>query len=159
MFLTVRVAVVATIGNSHHSFLSAVISMAQAVPNLCVSRKIFLKHQVNWNTVCGAIRELPWRTIWLSDNSFEVFNEHLSQLVGHYVPTKIICVHNKDKPWFYDQCRHAFGLNQGAHLWWTRERSWVNWEEFVRYQVRANETYSEAKCQFSDRNRDVLMNV
>ena len=25
--------------------------------------------------------------------------------------------------------------------------------------MRANETYSEAKCQFSDRNRDVLMNV
>ena len=46
----VRVAVVAPIGNSDHSSLSAVISMAQAVPNLCVSRKVFLKHQVNWNT-------------------------------------------------------------------------------------------------------------
>ena len=31
----VRVAVVALIGNSDHSSLSAVISMAQAVPNLC----------------------------------------------------------------------------------------------------------------------------
>ena len=29
----------------------------------------------------------------------------------------------------------------------------------VRCQVRANETYSEAKHQFSDRNGDVLMNV
>ena len=43
----VQVAVVAAIGNSDHSTLSAVISMAQAVPNLCVSRKVFLKHQVN----------------------------------------------------------------------------------------------------------------
>ena len=59
----VRVAVVAPIGNSDHFSLSAVISMAQAVPNLCVSRKVFLKHQVNWNTVSGAIRELPWRKI------------------------------------------------------------------------------------------------
>ena len=59
----VRVAVVPPIGNSDHFSLSAVISMAQAVPNLCVSRKVFLKHQVNWNTVCGAIRELPWRNI------------------------------------------------------------------------------------------------
>ena len=66
---------------------------------------------------------------------------------------------NKDKPWFDDQCRHAFGLKQEAHLWWTRDRSRVNWEEFVRYQVRANETYSEAKHQFSDRNKDVLMNA
>ena len=38
-------------------------------------------------------------------------------------------------------------------------RSRVNWDEFVRCQVRANETYSEAKHQFSDRNRAVLMNV
>ena len=59
----VRVAVVAPIGNSDHSSLSAVISMAQAV---------FLKRQ-----------------------------------------------------------------------------------EFVCCQVRANEIYSEAKCQYSDRNRDV----
>ena len=43
----VRISVVAPIANSDHSSLSAVISMAQAVPNLCVSRKVFLKHQVN----------------------------------------------------------------------------------------------------------------
>ena len=64
----VWVVIVAPIGNSDHSSLSAVISMAQAVPNLCVNKKVFLKRQVNWNTVCGAIRELPWRNIWLSDN-------------------------------------------------------------------------------------------
>ena len=94
----VRVAVLAPVGNSDHSSLSAVISMAQAIPNLCVSRKIFLKNQVNWNTVCGAIRELPWRNIWLSDNPVEVSNGHLSLLVGRYVPTEIIHVRNKDKP-------------------------------------------------------------
>ena len=68
----VRVAVGAPIGNSDHSSLSAVISVAAAVPNLCVSRKVFLKHQVNWNTVCGATQELPWHIIWLSDNPVEV---------------------------------------------------------------------------------------
>ena len=88
----------------------------------------------------------------------EVLNKHLSLLVGCYVPIKAIHVHNKDKPWFDDQCRLAFGLKQEAHIQWTHDRSRVNWEEFVCYQVRANETYSEAKCQFRDRNRDVLMN-
>ena len=48
---------------------------------------------------------------------------------------------------------------QEAHLRWTRDRSQVNWEEFVHCQVRANETYSEAKRQFSVRNRDVLINA
>ena len=70
----VRVAVVAPIVNSDHSYLSAVISMAQAVPNLCVSRIVFLKHQVNWNTVCSAIQDLPWRNIWSADNTVEVLN-------------------------------------------------------------------------------------
>ena len=60
---------------------------------------------------------------------------------------------------FDDQCRHAFSLKHEAHLRWTRDRSRVNWEEVVHCQVRANETYSEAKRQFSDGNRDVLMNV
>ena len=66
---------------------------------------------------------------------------------------------NKDKRWFDDQCRHGLGLKQEAHVRWTRDRSRDNWEEFVRCQVRANETNSVAKRQFSDRNRDVLMNV
>ena len=70
--------------------------MAQEVPNLGVSRKVFLKHQVNWNTVCGAIQDLPWHYIWLADNPVEVMNGHLSLLVGRYVPTKVIRVRNKD---------------------------------------------------------------
>ena len=59
----IRIAVLATIRNSDHSSLSAVILMAQAVPNLYVSRNVFLKHRINWNTVCGAIQDLPWCNI------------------------------------------------------------------------------------------------
>ena len=71
------VAVVAPIVNSDQSCLWAVISVAQAVPNLCVSGKVFLKHQASWNTVCGSIQNLPWRNIWL---------------YVRYVPTKVISV-------------------------------------------------------------------
>ena len=112
----VRVSVIAPIGNSDHSSLSAVISMVQADPNLCVSRKVFLKHHVNWNTVFGVMQDLPWRNIWPADNPVEVLNDHLLLLVGRFVPTKIIRVRKKDKSWFDDQYRHAFGLKQEAHL-------------------------------------------
>ena len=105
------------------------------------------------------MQDLPWRNIWSADNPIEALNEHLLLLVGSFIPTKIIRVRNKDKPWFDDQCRHAFGLQQETRLRWTRDRSRVNWEKFVHFQVRANETYSEAKRQFSARNRDVLMNA
>ena len=80
-------------------------------------------------------------------------------LVGRFVPTKVIRVPNKDTPWFDDQCSHAFGLKQEAHLRWNRDRSRVNWEEFDCCQVRANGTYSEANRQFSAGNRDVLENA
>ena len=112
-----------------HSSLSAVISIAPAVPNLCVSRKVFLKHQVNWIKVSGTIQDLPWLNIWPADNTVEVLYEHVSLLVGYYVPIKVIHGHNKDKPWIYDQCRHAIGLKQVAHLWWTCDCSRVNWDK------------------------------
>ena len=107
--------------------------MAQEVSNLCIRKKIFLKHHVNWNTVCGEIQVVLWRNIWLADNPAEVLDEHLSQLVERYVPTKVIliCVRNKDKPRLDNQCRHAFGLKEEAHLRWTRDRSRVNWKNLL----------------------------
>ena len=90
----VRVAVVAPLGRSDHSSLSIAISMAQAIPNLCVSRRVLLKHRVNWTAVCDAIGVLPWRSIWSADNPVERLNVHLSLLVERFVPTKVIRVSN-----------------------------------------------------------------
>ena len=59
---------------------------------------------------------------------------HLLLLVGCLDPTKVIRVCNKDKPWFDDQGRYAFDHKQEAHLWWTRDRPRVNFEEFVSCQ-------------------------
>ena len=41
---------------------------------------------------------------------------HLSLLVERFIPTKVIRVRNKDKPWFNDDYRLAFDIKQGAHL-------------------------------------------
>ena len=75
-----------------------------------------------------------------------------------YQPRSSICVRRKTLG-FDDQCRQSYGLKQEAHLLWTSDSSWVNWEESVHCQVKANQTYSEAKRQFSDRNRAVLISV
>ena len=91
-------------------------SITQAVPNSRVIRKVFLKHQVN--TVCSGIRDQPWRNVQNLNNSVEILKDYyLYLVVGRYVPTMIIRVHNKDWPWFDDQRSHAFE----AHLRWTRE--------------------------------------
>ena len=84
---------------------------------------------------------------------------HLSLLVELFVPSKVIHVCNKDKPWFNNDSRLAFDINQGAQHRWTRDRFRVNWDGFVNYQRRANAVYAEAMRQFSVRSRDVLMNT
>ena len=53
----VRVADVAHKGNSDHSSLSVVILMAQAVINMCVSKKVFVNKSIG--IVCGALNDLP----------------------------------------------------------------------------------------------------
>ena len=50
---------------------------------------------------------------------------HLSLLVERFVLTKVICVHNKDKPWFNDDCMLAFDIKPRAHLLWIRDHSRV----------------------------------
>ena len=130
----VQVTFVAPLGNSDHSSLLTAISIAQPLPYLCVSRKVLLKHRVNWTAVCYAIREHPWRCIWCAVNPVEILNVHLSQLVERFVLTKVIRVHNKDNPWFNEYCRLAFDIMQEAHLRWTRDRSRVNWDKFIHYE-------------------------
>ena len=84
--------------------------MAQAIPNLCVSRRVLLKHRVNWTAVFDAIGLLPWRSIWSANNPVERLKVHLSLLVKRFVSTKVIRVRNKDKPWFNDDYRRAFDI-------------------------------------------------
>ena len=74
--------------------------MAQATPSVCVSKRVLLKHRVNWTAVCDAIGELPWCSILSDDNPVERLNVHLSLLVERFVSTIVLCVRNKDKPWF-----------------------------------------------------------
>ena len=135
------------------------ISMAQAIRNVCVSRRVLLKHRLNWTALCDVIGVLPWRSIWSADNQVQRLNVLLSLLVESFVPTMVIRVRNKDKLWFNDDCRLAFDIKQGAHLRWTRDRSRGNWDEFVHHQRRANSVYAQAMRQFSVRSRDVLMNA
>ena len=80
----VRVALVATIGNSEHSSVGGHLN-SSAVPHLCVSTKVSLTHQANCNAVCGVKQNPSLRNIWAADNPVEDLNQHLCLLVVCYV--------------------------------------------------------------------------
>ena len=75
----VSVAVVPPIGNS---LISVGSHFDGSHFDLGFCNKVFLKHQVNWNTVCGAKQDLNWRNIWLADDPVDGLNKHLSLQVG-----------------------------------------------------------------------------
>ena len=54
-----RVAVVKHPSNLDHSYLAMDNSKAHAIPYMCLSWKVFLKHHINRDTVCGAIQDIP----------------------------------------------------------------------------------------------------
>ena len=95
----------------------------------------------------------------LADNPVEDLNEHLSMLVGRYIPPRSLCVTKislsliiiagmllASSRWLiFGGPLIALGLT-GKSL------SAVKGELY-------NETFSEIMRQFSDKNRDVLMNV
>ena len=117
----VRVAVVASIGNSDH------FRWVMRFQTRVLVGKFSLRIRSTGIQSLVEYRICPGVTFpWLADNPVEVLSEHLPLLVGRYVSTKVIPVRKRDKPWFDDQCRYAFCLRQEAHLRWTCAHSWVN---------------------------------
>ena len=110
----------APLGNFDHSSTVA-MSMAQTVLNLCIGRKFFSETPILLDYSLWATGDLPRQSISFSDNPVEVLYELHSLLIGRFIPIKVIRVYNKDKPWFKDDCWHAFDLKQVARIWWTRE--------------------------------------
>ena len=84
--------------------------MTPAVPNVCLHRKVFMKHRFHWGTVSGAVHEVPWRSTCTADNPVGLLNEQLSLLVCRFMPTKVIHVHDKDMLKFINDLKHAFKL-------------------------------------------------
>ena len=156
MFLTCKAA--APIGNSDHSSLSAVISKAQAVPNLRISRKVFLKHQVNWNTVCVHCRVYPGVTFglltillrfWISICCWwlEVLFQPRSSVCATRIRLGLIITAGM---LLASSRRLIFGGPVIA-LWLTgKSLSTVKWQLMKPTQIPSH---------FSARNRDVLMNA
>ena len=63
-------SVVEPICNSDLCSLPEVVAMVHSVPNLCVSKKIFLTHKINCITVSGATQNLPCGNIWSGTSIF-----------------------------------------------------------------------------------------
>ena len=84
-----------------------------------------MKHHVTWNTVCGAVQNLPWRKNRSADNPRDF--ERVSVPAAWPLSTNPgLRVQNKYFPRFDDQCRRSLDQKQEAHARWNQDRSRVS---------------------------------
>ena len=115
-----------------------------------------MKTRVNWNALRTKVVELPWQSIYGSDDPVDVLNHHLSRLLDFYVPKVTIRKQHGDKPGFDETCRAAFKRKQTAYNHLQHARSDVNHKLFRASQRDANSVYDEARRVYKSRCRDKL---
>ena len=152
----VDVTVVPPFGTSDHSALSFKIQNSFSVPDVTISRKVFLKSRADWNGVNSDMTGLIWKDVFGAESPIEALNKKLLEISERRIPTRTIRSRLRDKVWFNDDCRRAQRNKQEAYRAWSRRRSNENWIEYVRLRGVAQRVYSVAQNNHNNHLKDIL---
>ena len=83
-----------------------------------------------------------------SDEKIDALNSILISIIDRRIPTKVIKSKFKDRVWFNDDCRQAYNDKQTAYKLWSRNRSQLCWDNFVRVRSEANIVYAAAEADY-----------
>ena len=83
-----------------------------------------------------------------SDEKIDALNSILISIIDRRIPTKVIKSKFKDRVWFNDDCRQAYNDKQTAYKLWSRNRSQLSWDNFVRVRSEANIVYAAAEADY-----------
>ena len=145
-----------TIGSSDHSFVSASIKINQSIPNVCTSRKIYLKSRADWNGINSDLMNSDWCAINRHDNMVSSLTDTLTNIIGKRIPTRILKFRTKDKAWFNDDCRNAYNEKQSAFHLWSNNRSDLCWRNFTRLRAEAQSIYDAAEREYNNSVKETL---
>ena len=145
------------IGTSDHCYVSAIIKIEHAVPDISFSHKIYLKSQADWDGVLNDLCELDWPDIYRQVDFVASMNDAFEGIVVRQIPSQVIKFHIRDKAWFNEDCKWANLANQEAYQLWRRNCSDINWNNYVNLRNSAQETYAAAEKEYNDGVRDTLI--
>ena len=154
-----RVSVQPQIGSSDHFAVSAKVQLNSPLPDFTVSRKVNMLSRVNWDTLSGELLSVDWKGIIDYHSPAEKFNEVVGGIISRHVPTKLIKLRSRDRPWFNEECRVAFNRKQASFHRWTRQRSPDNWEVYRRARNAATLIFNRAESTFNLHLRGKLNNT
>ena len=73
-------------------FVSCVLRVEQSVPEYNVRSTVFLKHRINWDNVCSAVRSFTFSTALKPADPLIAFDRAIVNSMGRYVPTTVLCI-------------------------------------------------------------------
>ena len=143
------------IGTSDYSFVSAVIR-EQVVPEVCSSRKIYLKSQGNWDGILRDLSQLNWPHYYHQDDPIEPLSNIIVEILDRRIPSRAVTSRNKDKAWFNNDCKLAYLQKQDAYNLWMRNRSDLTWNSYVQLRSAAQEVYTFTEREFNHGIKETL---
>ena len=157
----VDVVVGTPLGTSDHCFFSCVLRVEQSEPEFNVRSTVFLKHRINWDSVCSAVRRFIWSTILKSADPLVAFDRAVSEVIvgevtGRYVPATVLSSRSGDKQWFDASCRRAYDAEQTAYRTWCTACNAEHYGQFVLARAEAQWVYGAARVLHNERTRNTL---
>ncbi|KAK3894304.1 hypothetical protein Pcinc_001927 [Petrolisthes cinctipes] len=152
----VETIVLAPVGTSDHNSISCKINLEFTVPDITITRKVYLKSRVNWDNVCDDVTNIQWNHILRSDDPVSSLNNSLLEILNRRVPSKLIKSRIKDKAWFDDDCKRAFNNKQAAYHRWRRGRNQLLWDDYIHLRSVAQRVYSNAERDYNSHLQEVL---
>ena len=152
----VDVSVGAPVGSSDHCSLGVCARVHQVVPGFCITRHVLLKQHVDWDVVRRVVSEFPWNAIVRAVDPVDRLNTLVADVIARYVPSRMIRIRSRDKPWFDEACRRAFDAKQVAYRAWCRARSPQCWIAYVRLRDAAEVVFSRSRREHDLRTRATL---
>ena len=145
------------IGTSDHCYISAIIKTEQNIPEISISRKIYLKSQGDWTGVLNDISLLNWSDLYRQDDSIEPLSNAFGEIIDRRVPSRVMTFRNKDKAWFNSDCKEACLEKNEAYNLWRRNRSHLTWNNYVRLRSAAQDVYALAEREYNLGIKDTLL--
>ena len=149
--------VVPPLGSSDHSALSFTLKLGFKVPNVQLTRKVFLKSRVDWHRVIDDVEGITWSNIYNAPDPIIELNNVLVNIIERRVPTKNITCKLKDKAWFNADCLRAFNDKQNAYRLWSRHRTRFLWDEYLEHRRSCQAVYDFARSEYNNSIRDSLL--
>ena len=112
----VTIHVGSPVGTSDHSYISATIKTRQLVPDISISREVYLKSWANWNGILLDLSLLNWPDIYRQIDPISSLEAALLTIIEKHVASRILHFRLKDKAWFDDNCRRALQDKQEAYF-------------------------------------------